>query len=226
MTDLSVNPVQTDILVASLLETLFNAKLHHTQDGQIPVTADKKPLEEFGFGSTWITYNKLIKDIQEKIGRQFWPITNPHIGCEIHIRPIHTEVIDGDRKFTHFNYAIDPLGFEPNASEVSPLTHKKIFSPEDVVVGMIESTGIHTRMVPENEIPKDRNGKELRVLEVAFSWYGITELQTQASHYIFGLANAYEQTATIHFLKLETEYHDQPKRNVTNLKLAIEHPEF
>lgn len=222
MTDLSTNPVQSNILVEALLESLFNAKLSRTEQGNIPRTEDGNILEEFQFSSVWITYNKLVKDIHEIVGKQVWPVVNPDIGCKLRIRDFDTQVMDG-KNFTSFIFAVDPLGYVVAPEVVKPVG---VFTPEDVVIGMIESTGTHTINVAENEIPKDRNGKELRVIETSFSWYGITELQTRAAQFIYGLANAYEQSATIYILAHKTAYHDQPKRNVTSLTYAIAHPEF
>jgi len=219
MTDLSFNPPQCNKLALSLLESLFNAKIEYIAPGQVSKTTHGTQLEEFQFCSTWTDVKKLIKDIHQIVGKQVWPVVNPDIGCKLILRGIVTERVE-DKNYTSFIFSVDPLGY---VAEEKPAGY---FSPEDVVIGMIESTGTHTINVAENEIPKDRNGKELRVIETSFAWYGITELQTRASQFIFGLANAYEQSATIYILDHKTTYHDQPKRNVTSLKYAIAHPEF
>lgn len=219
MTDLSFNPPQGNELALSLLESLFNAEIDYVAPKHISKSTDGIPLEEFLFSSTWIDVKKLVKDIYQIVGKQVCPIVNPDIGCRLILRGIVTKNVD-DKNITSFLFAVDPLGY---VAKEKPTGY---FSPEDVVIGMIESTGTHTINVAGNEIPKDRNGKELRVIETSFAWYGITELQTRASQFIFGLANAYEQSATIYILDHKTTYQKQPNRNVTSLKYAIAHPEF
>ena len=215
MTDLSTNPVQSNILIEALLESLFNAELSYTATGSIPKDLKGKPLEEFQCASTWISYNKLVKDIHRIVGDQVKKVVSPNSKCRICLRDIDTQEVEG-RYFTSFIFAIDPLGNVPEV--VKPAGY---FTPEDVVIGMIESTGTHTLNATEDTLPES-----LTVRETSFTWYGITELQTRASQFIFGLANAYERSATIYILDHKTAYHDQPKRNVTTLRYAIAHPEF
>lgn len=225
MTDLSANILQSNILVQSLLESLFNAELSYTGRGSIPKDLEGKQLEEFQCASTWISYNKLVKDIHQIVGDQVKKVVSPNSKCRICLRDIDTQEVEG-RYFTSFIFAIDSLGnilnspVENNSAKDNQKT-SGYFTPEDVVIGMIESTGTHTINATEDTLPEG-----LTVRETSFSWYGITELQTRASQFIFGLANAYEQSPTIYILDHKTAYHYDPKRNVTVLKYAIAHPEF
>lgn len=240
MTDLSANTLQSNILVQSLLEALFNAELSYTAQGSIPKDLEGKPLEEFQCASTWISYNKLVKDIHQIVGNQVKKVVSPNSKCRICLRDIDTQEVDG-RYFTSFIFAIDPLGNVPDTtiSELRTLNEKvyalrKVvdpktlgcFTPEDIVIGIFESTGAHTIPLELGDTARGRNGQELESKHTSFSWRGITELQTKASEYIFGLSNAYQLGATIYILGMVTHYNESPKPNVTTLRYSIAHPEF
>lgn len=233
MTDLSTNPVQSNIMVEALLEALFNAELSYTGRGCIPRSAEGNILEEFQFASMWMTYNKLVKDIHAIVGKQVWPVVNPDTGCKLRIRDIDTQVVDG-KNFTSFIFAVDPLGYDANAALVPVLkeqvgelldSEEKKFSPDDVFKALVENLGLSASRVPEGSTPTDDAGAPLDVVELSLPWFGLTELVRQININLDSLTNGVRE-GKVYILSIKTSYGSMTERSVTTASVAIANPEF
>lgn len=230
MTDLSTNPLQSNILIEALLEALFNAELSHTHIGSLPKTAEGKQLEEFKFCSMWKTYNKLVKDIHENVGKQVWPIVNPNTGCRLCIREIDTQEVDG-KYFTSFVFAVDPLGYDANATpdpvlkeQVGKLfdsIEEKTFSPDAVFEALVENLGLSTLRVPEGSTPTDAAGAPLDVVELSLPWFGLTELIRQININLESLTDGARE-GKVYILSLKTSYGSKTERSMTTVIVACD----
>ncbi|AXG66932.1 hypothetical protein JA33_205 [Dickeya phage vB_DsoM_JA33] len=208
----NVPEIQTQTAIIAFLEAVFKAEISYTPQGHIPTNAKGEVLREFEFKSDWITFNKLLKDLHEQIGAKVYHNTDPN-GCRICIRPFDTQNL-GDRNYTSFIFAVDPLGYVPSDCDATPIRKHRlpIFSEHEIFESLAEFHGIHVK--------RGALEKELLVSEFTVRWYGLTEFLTQCRLFLDGTLVG--KQGTIYLIEHNTVLHDQPARNETCFKIAHE----
>jgi len=225
--NMQTNNFQTDVLIQSLMEALFEADLHILLPGQAARDTKGNLLEQFEFKSTWITYNKLIKDIQHFVGSKVFPTVDPDLGCDIYYREIETIQTEG-KNFTTFVFSVCPRGFNVN-QPIDPLAPVSLpmFRTCDVIRSMFETVGVGTEMITHEKYLELFNKHQVEDLaRASFNWKNLNELVDNVTKMVSKHTLPFKQRPRILILSCADHLDTAPNSSLTVLEYCVEFPNF
>ncbi len=222
--DMQTSTFQTDVMIQSLMEALFNANLHIILPGQTARDSKGDILEQFSFQSTWTTYNKLIKDIQRFVGSTVFPSVDPDRGCDIYHRQIETTQHEG-KNFTTFVFSVDPRGFRVD-DPIDPVSIP-LFRTCDVIRSMFETVGVGTEMITKEKYLELFNKHQVEDLaRASFNWKNLNELVDNVTKMVSKHTLPFKQRPRILILSCTDHLEPAPNSNLTVLEYCVEFPNF